>query len=688
MRERIEQLKQWWIVDQKQRSFRQLPLDPQCLAVDFAKENLADEERAVRRLEYMLQAERPVVLPTERIVLLRTVPTVPQLFTAEEKQALAQRYYLHEQGKVCNISPDYASLLAIGLPGETQRLSDQLRRQPAGSAAAKTCEAMLRCVQSVCDFTLRYAAAAQDAGNDEAAACLTALCQRAPQSFLEALQLLRVVHFCLWCSDQYHNTLGRFDQYLWPFLQRDMARGMSREDALELVEEFFLNCNKDSDLYPGMQQGDNGQSMVLGGRTAEGEDCYNLLSQLCMEACGELRLIDPKINLRVHKGTPLSVYEEGTRLTRLGLGFPQYSNDEVFVPALLHWGYRPEDAWNYVVAACWEVIIPGKGMDIPNLNGLSFAAVVQESLAALSECESFEAYLDKVRQVLEQKVDEMVASVGEIYMEPAPLLSVMMDGCIEQREDISRGGVYRNDGFHGSGLATAVDSLAAVQKYVYDEQSLGKDELLAMLKDDYAGHEDWLHRLRYEAPKFGNDDDRTNVLATLLLDWYADALEGRTNSRGGIYRAGTGSAMYYLWHGKPLGATPDGRRAGEALPCNYSPSLFAHCNGPISIVKSFAQPHLARVANGGPLTLELHSSLFEHEDSIRKVAAFVQSFFLLGGHQLQLNAVNRDLLLHAKAFPQEHRNLIVRVWGWSGYFVELDEAYQDHILKRAEMLLN
>ena len=145
--------------------------------------------------------------------------------------------------------------------------------------------------------------------------------------------------------------------------------------------------------------------------------------------------------------------------------------------------------------------------------------------------------------------------------------------------------------------------------------------------------------------------------------------------------------MYYLWFSRDLGATPDGRRAGEGFACNYSPSLFARNKGPVSIVKSFTKPDLSEVVNGGPLTLELHDTLFRNEESISKVAALVKSFVDLGGHQLQLNSVNRDTMLDAQKHPEKYRNLIVRVWGWSGYFVELDKDYQDHIIKRAELSL-
>lgn len=242
-------------------------------------------------------------------------------------------------------------------------------------------------------------------------------------------------------------------------------------------------------------------------------------------------------------------------------------------------------------------------------------------------------------------------------------------------------------GFHGTGLSTAVDSLAAIKKFVFEEQAITMEELFSALDNDFKGYEHLLNRLRYSEWKLGNDIDEVDELACRLLDWFADALEGKRNDRGGIFRPGTGSAMYYIWHSKELQATPDGRRKGEPFACNYSPGLFVRCKGPVSIIKSFAKPNLKRVANGGPLTIELHDTVFRNKDSIKKVAMFVKSYMDMGGHQMQINTVNRERLIDAKKNPANYQNLIVRVWGWSGYFVELDEEYQDHIIKRMELLM-
>lgn len=173
-------------------------------------------------------------------------------------------------------------------------------------------------------------------------------------------------------------------------------------------------------------------------------------------------------------------------------------------------------------------------------------------------------------------------------------------------------------------------------------------------------------------------------MAVMLLHTFAESLKGRVNCRGGVYRAGTGSAMYYLWHANEIGASPDGRRKGEPFGTNFSPSLFARINGPLSVISSFTKPDFREAINGGPLTMEFSASMFQDPDSIQKIATLVKTFIDMGGHQMQLNAVNTQLLEDAQKHPEAHSQLVVRIWGWSAYYVELDKEYQDHVLRRQQ----
>lgn len=690
MTEKIEQMLTYYVKNREHHKFRKAPEDKYRFAVNYERDELSAPERTVRRLKDMLEEETPVVIPGESIAFLRTVVTVPEIYTAEEFEELSKKHYIHEQGKVCNISPDYMQLLSCGFDEKKREIREKIAEfEKAGKIEKVTYEkSLLDTLEVIEAFTERYALEAERVGNEEVAKLLRKVPYKKPETFLEALQFLRIVHYCLWCSFNYHNTLGRFEQYMYPFYEKDLKEGrLTKESALELVEEFFLCLNKDSDLYTGMQQGDNGQSMVLGGLNPDGTESYNELSDICLQASLELKLIDPKINLRVNKNTPLSMYVRGTELTKQGLGFPQYSNDDIVVKALLNWGYEEKDAYNYAMAACWEFIIPGCGMDIPNINGLSFPACVIASVNRLPEFDTFEDVMADVKKNIYAEAKRLRDSVSSVYMEPAPLLSMLMNGCVERGTDISQGNKYNNFGFHGTGIATAVDSLASVRKYIYEEKSISKETLLEALEKDFKGYEELANKLRYEGPKMGNDEDEVDELATILLDWFADSMEGYKNERGGIYRVGTGSAMYYIWQSRDEQATPDGRHRGEQFAANYSPSIFTRLDGPISIVKSFTKQNLTRVSNGGPLTIELSDTMFRNEESVEKTAQFVKTFVDLGGHQMQINAVNREQMLDAKKHPENHRNLIVRVWGWSGYFVELDECYQDHIIKRMELVV-
>lgn len=686
MTERITNLRKYFITERRHKVFRKAERDPFLLASGFAAHSEKDTVRAAKRLIWMLNEETPVIVPGQSILFLRTNPTLQALFTEEEKRELEGRYRLHELGELSNICVDYTRFLNVGFSGMLQKLETQKNLFPEKSRQDYL-DGQISILHALLDLTDRYRIAATHAGNQDSAESLARLISDKPHTFRDALQMQRIIHFTMWCSGNYHNTLGRFDQYMMPYLQADLDAGvLTEESALELLEEYFLSFNIDSDLYPGMQQGDNGQSMVLGGITPDGRDGFNLLSRLCLQASLELKLIDPKINLRVSKDTPLAVYELGTELTRQGLGFPQYSNDDVVIKGLTDLGYAREDARNYAVAACWEFIIPGKGMEIPNIDALCFAAEMRKAVvSSLKDAPDYESLFDSVENNIRARVDEMCENTKHLYIFPAPFLSLMMDGCLEKGQDISSGGVYNNYGFHGTGLATAADSLAAIRKYVFESGEVTKAELLDAMEHDFESHGRLLHLLRYEAPKMGNNEALPDAIACDLLNAFSKAVRGKRNERGGCFRAGTGSAMYYLWYSREMGATPDGRRAGEGFSCNYSPSLFIHSKGPVSVVRSFTKPDLSRVINGGPLTIELHDTLFRGEESIAKVAALVKSYIDLGGHQMQINAVNRDSMLDAQKHPGNYHNLIVRVWGWSGYFVELDKEYQDHIIKRMEL---
>ncbi len=647
--------------------------------------------RAARLFAAVLQEEaaHPTFLPGERIVLTRHCINLPDRYSEEEMSRLRKNAYFHEKGFVFNISPDYASTVQVGL--DTRKEEIQARRKKAveenDTEGIEFLDAARSGIDAVCLLADAYREEAIRLHLDDIAETLTRVPHQGATTFRQALQFIRILHFALWCEGPYHNGLGRFDQYAWPWLKADLEAGRETEEsALALLEEFFLTFNRDSDLYVGVQQGDNGQSLMLGGVDRSGNESVNLLTHLCLKASRELRLIDPKINLRVSRQTPMELFAEATELTKIGLGFPQYANDDVVIPGLIDWGYSPEDARDYAVAACWEFIVPGKGMDIPNIAAVSFPAVVDSVLRSTesNSVQSFDAFLQLVRKELFARADQIESDLACVDMLECPFISTLCDGRIEAARDVSHGNVYNNFGVHGTGLAPAVDSLETIKRLVFDERIESLGNLRKYTDQNFRNEEDLLIAIR-ALPKLGNDEDEPDAIAVRLLNDFADSFAGRVNCRGGIFRPGTGSAMYYITHAKEIPATLDGRLRDEPFPANYSPGLHTRIKGPLSVVKSFTKPNLKRVVNGGPLTIELHDSVFRNDEGVEKVAQLVRFFVMRRGHQLQVNTINRDQLLAAKQDPEHWRHLIVRVWGWSGYFVELDRPYQDQIIQRVEM---
>ena len=665
------------------------------LLARFVAEGAPDEARARIGLQEMLRAEgeSPAFLDGERIALTRTVRQVPDLHTEAEMDARrAAGTAFGEKGVVFNLTADFGPAIRDGLDARLAQMRARLARCRAENDAegVSFLENAILSVEAVLAFVERYRAAAEARGLADVAETLARVPRFGARTFREALQALRALHYAMWCEGEYHCGLGRIDQYLLPYYEADLAAGRLDEDgALELLEEFFVACNRDSDLYVGVQQGDNGQSVMLGGVTRDGAPAFNGLSRLCLRACGELRLVDPKINLRVDRSTPIEIFRLGTELTARGLGFPQYANDDVVIPALEKWGYAPEDARDYTVAACWEFVIPGCGMDIDNIDAVSFPGALDAALRALcsrgaEDGIGYDAVEAAFLAEIQRRADALVEKYRHVEILPGPFVSAISTGCVERARDICRGAKYNNFGIHGTGISVAVDSLASVRELVFEKKLVTLPELVGLLDTDFAGRPDVLAAAK-AAPKMGNADPRADEIAKRVIAFWGHAFDGKKNDRGGVFRPGTGSAMYYVWHAREIPASPDGRLSGHPFPANWAPSLDVPVKGPVSVVRSFTEPDLGPVCNGGPLTIEIHDSAFAMPDGVDKVAELVRFFVLRGGHQLQINAIDRETLLDAQAHPEKHRHLVVRVWGWSGYFVELDREFQDQIIRRVEL---
>lgn len=691
MNDRLERLKDK-ARDINQKTYRQnQPLD---LLSDINAQNLTWMRRMAYLTARQCQAEIPIIDPDEQIAFTRTLPAeIPEVYSPQQWQEITAGRTLHESGPINNLSPDWGMVLSQGLLGQKQIALEGLRDSQNDSEKLDFYESAIITIDSVIDLANRYAEEARRQNRMDLVEVLQQVPAHPARTFREALQSLRFLHSVTHLIGHYQIGLGRFDQFMWPYLKEDLAAGrLTMQQAYDLLAEFFISLNKDSDLYPGVQQGDNGQTITLGGVDRDGNIAINDLTRLSLEVSRDVSMIDPKINLRITSETDLDLLSLATELTRKGLGFPQYSNDEVVIPALVKHGYSLEDAREYAVAACWEFIIPGVGMEVVNIGAVSFPAAVDKALHdGLPAGDGMQGLLDRVRSEIEAQVNHLAGEYEKLILPPSPFFSVLMTDCLKDAKDLSQGARYNNFGIHGAGSANAADALAAVQEFVFNQRSITPENLIAALDQDFQGWEDLRMTLAEKGPKVGNDDDRADTFLVALFNMFADACEAYgTTNLGGIIRPGTATAMYYIWltqgfeeMREPLvGATAEGRHRGKPFGANLAPSQGVQIRGPLSVLLSFSKIDYQRIYNGGPITIEISDSVFRDEDSIRKVAMLVRTFAQQGCQQLQLNSMNLETLLDARAHPENHKNLIVRVWGWSGYFCELSPEYQDQIIAR------
>jgi pyruvate-formate lyase len=654
---------------------------------------LAWPQRAARLIRRMCEAQKVVIRPEERIVFTRTTGKVPPVYSESQQRDLTSGHVLHELGPISNICADWEMVLSQGLLSRRKVALSSRERLKNDPKAVEFLDCAIETIDAVLDLAHRYAEKASQNQRYDVAKILYRVPAQPASTFHEALQALRLCHAVLWLGGHYHCGLGRFDQYMWPYLKKDLDLGrLDINDAEQLLAEFFLSLNKDSDLYPGIQQGDNGQSLMLGGVKRDGSSGVNELTNMVLRVARGVGMIDPKINLRVSRDTSLDLLELAAELTQIGLGFPQYSNDEVVIPGLVAHGYALEDARDYCVAACWEFLIPGRGMEVVNIGAVSMPAAVDGAIrSGLAAGGSFDEILVRVGTNLRSQVAKLAERSARLLLPPAPYYSVLMNGCLECGCDLSQGLKYNNFGIHGACSSNAADALAAVKALVFDERSLSAQSLLDALATNFAHDERLRRRLFDESPKVGNDDGRADAMLVKLFDLFADACASiPDNGRGGVFRPGSGSAMFYVWlaqgHDAMLepvvGATADGRKQGGFFSSSLAPSPGVRVRGPFSVFKSYSKINYQRICNGGPLTLEVSDTVFRNPEAVHQVALLIRLFAAVGCQQLQINTLNVESLKDAQLHPENHKNLVVRVWGWSGYFCELDEAYQNQIIGR------
>lgn len=533
-----------------------------------------------------------------------------------------------------------------------------------------------------------------------------------PRSFHEALQCYWLVHLGVITELNTWDSFnpGRLDQHLYPFYRKDLEEGtLTPESAQELLQCFWIKFNNQpAPPKVGITEEQSGTYtdfalINIGGLKPDGSDAVNEVSYLMLDVVEEMQLIQPSACIQLSKKNPSRFLKRACRVIRTGLGQPSIFNSDVIVNEMLHDGKSLPDARAGGPSGCVTVSAFGKEsctltgyinwpkiLELACHDGLDPRCGLQVGPRTGDPCRfrSFEQFFQAYRAQLKHFVDLKIAGnnvIERLYAEnmPAPYMSLLMDDCIARGKDYHNGGPRYNPTYiQGVGLGTVTDALAAVKWQVFDGNHVDMKQLLDAMHADFEGHQELRQTLLNKTPKYGNDDPRADDLAENVFNAYYDVLNGRPNTKGGKYRVNLLPTTVHVYFGSVVGATPNGRKAGQTLSEGISPSQGADLHGPTAVLKSAARIDHART--GGTLLNLKFSPQTLDGDGIDRLADLVRSYFNLDGHHVQFNVVDAATLRRAQEHPEEHRNLIVRVAGYSDYFVDVGRDLQDEIISRTE----
>jgi formate C-acetyltransferase len=601
---------------------------------------------------------------------------------------------------------DYPRLLNNGL----STLVEEMREHCARDAHNTFYASALILLEASQRHILRYAALAETLATvcDEAprreelrkiAEISRHNAQHKPQTFWQACQLFWYMNVILqYESNASSLSIGRFDQYMLPFYQASLSQGEEPAFLKEILESLWVKCNdvvllrstSSARYFAGFP---TGYTALLGGLTENGRSAVNVLSFLCLDAYQSVQLPQPNLGVRVNELIDRPFLLKTAETIRLGTGIPQIFNDEVVVPAFLNRGVSLEDARDYAVVGCVELSIPGKTYGLHDIAMFNLLKVMEiamqenEGNAALS----YEGLLEHIRAKINHYIALMVegsniCDIGHRDWAPVPLLSSFISDCLEAGKDITDGGArYNFSGVQGIGIANLSDSLHALKGLVFEQQRLSFDELLAVLKANFATPEGKKIRARLinRFEKYGNDVDDVDNISAELLRHYCKEVEKYRNPRGGLFTPGSYTVSAHVPLGAVVGATPDGRFAGEQLADGgLSPMLGQDMQGPTAVLKSVSKLDNYLLSNGTLLNVKFTPATLEGDAGLQKLADFLRAFTQLKLQHIQFNVVNADTLREAQQRPQDFAGLVVRVAGYSAFFVELSKEIQDDIIRR------
>jgi len=642
-----------------------------------------------------------------------------ELISDEERAGLETATYT-ASAMMGHTAINNEKVLRSGLLGIRDEVQQRLAALDPLAAESVDARIFLEACRVALDGALRFAERhaelaaemAQQQSDPQRAAELREIarvCRKVPahpaETFHEALQCVWFMHWMVAAETGWGHACfcpGRTDQYAWPQLEADLDAGrLAREQALELLECFFIK-------YGEWGPQTSPQVMIIGGQHSGGGDASNELTFLCLEASRALHVLHPSLAVSYHKGTPDRLLREAADTLRTGCSYPFIFNDEVIVPGLTDVGVAREDAVGYVPCACVEISVGGrcnawvasgyhnwgKMLELALHDGVDPATGRQAGpcTGRFEDMQSLDEVKGAVKRQIRHFVEMEVRSynlLDRLMGERAvlPLLSCVVDDCIERGRHYFAGGArYNFIEPEAVGPANVADSLAALDRFVFAEQRIGKGELLAALASNFEGREDLRQQLIHAAPKFGNDEDEADSLLVELVDFWCTQVRKHRNYRGGPYLPGFLCWVMHGTLGKHVGALPDGRRAGEALSPHLGPTPGYDRSGPTAVINSVGKADLSRALGGVVLNLKFLPAQLEGE-SREKFVGLLRTAFERGVFEVQITVVDSETLRAAQRDPARHQDLVVRVGGYSAYFTTLDTSLQDEIIARTEQKL-
>ncbi|MDO4547629.1 MAG: formate C-acetyltransferase/glycerol dehydratase family glycyl radical enzyme [Clostridia bacterium] len=631
----------------------------------------------------------------------------------------------HEWSGFAHVAMDYRKLLSQGVSGIIDEINERLNALKVVQPDFAQKRAFYLACQTVClgmlAYADRYRRLAEDMAEKEPneirraelksiAGLLDRVPSRPCETFREAIQSFWFMQLIPQIeSNGFSITPGRFDQYMWPYLENDIRAGrITWEEAQELVDLVFLKCSEimrvDSNGAAEVNAGyAAGQNLVVGGCDAAGEDATNPLSIICLRANHHVRMHQPNFTARLHKNSPDSFVKAVVESISCGNGMPQVLNDEVIIPALVKKRIPLEEAREYIPVGCDEITVNGMW---GRCNGgyVNLAKVLEAALndgtdpmrnerlgLALdaSSCGSFEAFMAILDKQLDNAFEMQVCEANltdyvHSRLLPLPFVSVFVDNCLEKGMDVTQGGArYNTTGLVAVGIATFADSLHAVRELAFgDHKRLALSEFRDILRSDFKDQEFLRQYIINRLPKFGNDIDEVDELAVYVTERFFNAVDNCTNWRGGDFWCALYSVSAQVGLGNYTGATPDGRLSRRPLSDGLTPMYGMDVSGPTAAMNSITKVALENFPNGVIVNQRLVPTLFETEKNRAKVAYLLRYFVDKGGFHWQFNIVDNKTLIAARKDPDAYRSLVVRVAGYSAVFVELSEKAQDSIILR------